>query len=564
MIEKRQDPNRGNRIYWLDNLRTFMIFLVVLIHAGGVYESSGLWGFFWIVDDPKTHALPGHLFLVLDIFVMATIFFVSGFLTPRSLKNKNGWAFLKAKFKRLMIPWFIAVLTLMPLYKMIFLYSRNMPQQSWTSYFHWSNGIFSQNWLWFLPVLFLFDIVYLSFSKLKIKLPNMSLNRAIGIIFLIGVIYSFSMDILGLLGWTKTILLDFQNERLLIYFMIFLLGSLCYKQKLFETGRKNKKLYVLILCSAWIPVMLYRIFFMQSFMMPGNYIFSEPVDTLLLWLTFHLSLFCLLYLMIQTFRFYLNKQGRFGKELNNNSYNVYIIHVIVLGGIALTMLGAAIPALVKFLILTVSTYVASNVIVSFYRKFIKSKIQFKMMEEVAMKTATTAILAAIFLTVVGCGNQESSQDTPAPPDTNLHVAAIQGNLEAVQQHIKAGSDLNEKEPSRGSSPLITAAVFGKTDVARALVEAGADVNYQNNEGSTALHSAAFFCRTEIVKLLLENGADKSLTNNAGRTPLESVESPFENVKGYYDQLGAALGPLGLILDYEQIKTTRPKIAEMLR
>jgi hypothetical protein len=40
--------------------------------------------------------------------------------------------------------------------------------------------------------------------------------------------------------------------------------------------------------------------------------------------------------------------------------------------------------------------------------------------------------------------------------------------------------------------------------------------------------------------------------------------PFENVKGIYDAVGASLKPLGLILDYEQIKAARPKIAEMLK
>jgi peptidoglycan/LPS O-acetylase OafA/YrhL len=28
---------------WLDNARTGMVFLVVALHAGGVYESSGGW-----------------------------------------------------------------------------------------------------------------------------------------------------------------------------------------------------------------------------------------------------------------------------------------------------------------------------------------------------------------------------------------------------------------------------------------------------------------------------------------------------------------------------------------
>jgi hypothetical protein len=67
--------------------------------------------------------------------------------------------------------------------------------------------------------------------------------------------------------------------------------------------------------------------------------------------------------MINTFRYYLDKQGRIGKELNKNSYYVYIIHVIVLGVIALIMLNVAIPSLLKYLVLMVSTFVASNLII---------------------------------------------------------------------------------------------------------------------------------------------------------------------------------------------------------
>jgi ankyrin repeat protein len=147
---------------------------------------------------------------------------------------------------------------------------------------------------------------------------------------------------------------------------------------------------------------------------------------------------------------------------------------------------------------------------------------------------------------------------------NLHEAAVLGNLEAVNQHIHAGSDLNVKEPSRSSSPLITAAVFGQAEVVRVLIEAGADVNYQNSDGSTALHTAAFFCRQEIVEMLLDNGADKNLRNNGGATALDSVNGSFEEKKPVYDFFKDALGPAGLKLDYEQLKKGRPKIAEMLK
>jgi len=55
-----------------------------------------------------------------------------------------------------------------------------------------------------------------------------------------------------------------------------------------------------------------------------------------------------------------------------------------------------------------------------------------------------------------------------------------------------------------------------------------------------------------------------LRNNSGSTALDIVSAPFIEDIGLYEQLGAALGPLGLKLDYERMKMIRPKIAEMLR
>ena len=157
----------------------------------------------------------------------------------------------------------------------------------------------------------------------------------------------------------------------------------------------------------------------------------------------------------------------------------------------------------------------------------------------------------------------------APPDEvagrmGLHQAVVEENLEAVSALIEAGTDLNVKEPSGGASPLITAATFGKTEIARALIDAGADVDQRSNDGGTPLLTAAFMCHTEIVEALLEAGADKSVANNTGSTPLDVVTMPFEEIKGIYDYLGAVLGPYGLELDYDRIKATRPVIAEMLR
>jgi uncharacterized protein len=191
-----------------------------------------------------------------------------------------------------------------------------------------------------------------------------------------------------------------------------------------------------------------------------------------------------------------------------------------------------------------------------------------------MKTQTilkvySAVIVFALLTIFSCSQKEegtvaNAQADVKPPKIDIHTAVVTGNLEALKQHIAAGTNLNEKDPFGGSSPLISASVFGKTEEARLLIEAGADVNFQNNDGSTALHTSAFFCRPEIVKVLLDKGADKTIKNKFGATPFETVAAPFDHTKNVYDMMGKMLEPMGLKLDYAYIEKTRPVIADMLK
>jgi uncharacterized protein len=186
----------------------------------------------------------------------------------------------------------------------------------------------------------------------------------------------------------------------------------------------------------------------------------------------------------------------------------------------------------------------------------------------------TALLLINVSMLTSCGTKKRGASTPEiktsgvekkvnVPQITIHAAAFLGELNAIKQHIAAGTDLNQKD-EYGSTPLAIAATFGKTAAAKVLIKGGADINLKNNDGSTPLSIAAFFCRPDIVKILLESGADKSLKNNYGSTALESVSGPFNEVEAIYRQLNKDLGPLGLRLDFDYLKKTRPVIAEMLR
>jgi hypothetical protein len=182
---------------------------------------------------------------------------------------------------------------------------------------------------------------------------------------------------------------------------------------------------------------------------------------------------------------------------------------------------------------------------------------------------TIALLGSAIMLVSCSDNKASAQpqkktSSVAAPSVDIHTAVFTDNMAALKQHISAGTNINERDPYGGSSPLITAALFGKTEMAKVLLDAGADINFQNNEGSTALHVASFFCRPEIVTLLLSKGADKTIKNKYGSTPYETVAGPFADLKSVYDMMGQMLGPMGLKLDYAYIEKTRPEIAKMLK
>ncbi|WP_422361983.1 ankyrin repeat domain-containing protein [Reichenbachiella sp.] len=175
------------------------------------------------------------------------------------------------------------------------------------------------------------------------------------------------------------------------------------------------------------------------------------------------------------------------------------------------------------------------------------------------------IMVVFFSALASCqSNAETSNNTSDSdmPSMTIHEAVFMGNFEAVKAHVKAKTDLNEKD-AYGSAPLSIAATFGKTDVAKLLINSGADLNIKSADGSTPLHTSSFLCRVEIVKALLDKGADLTIRNNFGSTALESVSGPFQEVKMVYEQLSKNLGPFGLKLDFDYIEKTRPQVADML-
>jgi len=180
-----------------------------------------------------------------------------------------------------------------------------------------------------------------------------------------------------------------------------------------------------------------------------------------------------------------------------------------------------------------------------------------------MKNMLITIAAVV---LVGCATKRQSVSAPeaksiepvaetakpeppiaTAPDISIFYAAMDGNIEAVKQHITIGTDVNVKD-SDGHTPLDYAIIDEHSETADLLrkhggksgaedsihiaarlgyheavkknLAAGTDVNAKDGRDRTALHWAVSFGHNEIAELLITKGADVNAKARILGTPLD--------------------------------------------
>lgn len=116
---------------------------------------------------------------------------------------------------------------------------------------------------------------------------------------------------------------------------------------------------------------------------------------------------------------------------------------------------------------------------------------------------------------------DSLNDYAADGFTPLGLACYFGHYEVARYLVLKGADVNM--PSNNGFnvfPLHSAAAGNFTNIARMLVESGAQVNIKQQAGVTPLHSAAQNGNLELLILLLEHGADVNARMEGGRLPAD--------------------------------------------
>ena len=129
-----------------------------------------------------------------------------------------------------------------------------------------------------------------------------------------------------------------------------------------------------------------------------------------------------------------------------------------------------------------------------------------------------------------------------------HIMNVVQSAEMARLLVDHGADPNIKD-SGGSTPLMSAALTGNVDVARFLLDKKVDPNATNDGGATALAMASEQGNAEVVSLLLHSGANPNI-GGLLNTPLTHA------INGKHVEVVKALLVGGATVDHSQAEMAR--------
>lgn len=362
---------KKERLYFLDNLKIFLVLLVVVHHVGQPYGGSN--GFWYYVSND--HLNLGRFFSVNAGFFMSLFFLISAYFVPSSFERKGPKNFLKDRFIRLGIPLIFGFFVIMPI--LLYFYYINFRDYGKMSFFDYFFSVYlgfdgePKDWtgpswpdmqfghMWFIEHLLVYGLLYSLFTytckgKESFKfLENIS-NWKLFIVMIFVAALTFIVRIQypidrweGLLGFIQIEYAHFPQ-----YASFFFLGILAFRYRWFDKLSPKIGITWLIIgvllaltryCTNIIPRS-------EGGFNAINAIYSI-YETLL---CFGLG-FGLLYL----FKTVFNKTNTFLNTLAENSFAVYIFHfpMAVLMHYAFTDL-SVIPV-IKFILASITTIVAT-------------------------------------------------------------------------------------------------------------------------------------------------------------------------------------------------------------
>lgn len=102
---------------------------------------------------------------------------------------------------------------------------------------------------------------------------------------------------------------------------------------------------------------------------------------------------------------------------------------------------------------------------------------------------------------------------------NIIQTVRSNDLHKIKKLIAQNVDINIRD-EYGYTALIWACSYGYTDIAKALMDAGADLDSTDTSGRTALIWSSYYGHIELVQNLIEAGANTKAKDCDGLTALK--------------------------------------------
>ncbi len=339
----------------MDNLRLFLIVMIVLHHVAVAYGGSGGWP----LKETPTDEISPIIFLFFNAinqsYVLSFFYLLSGYFVPRSYDKKGPKIFLKDRLIRLGIPLLVYTILIVPTIDYIVLNFAEGKEVSFFGMIAYRLQNLISTWetgpLWFVEALLIFSTAYAfyrlisnySFSPFKNTFPT---NAAVT-----GSIIAISLGTFFVRIWYPVgveVLNSFQLGHFTHYIFCFWVGILAYRGRWFENLSNPKP---------WKTVALLSIIALPIMIVVLGVIMGYDLDIALgtfswqsLMTSIWESIACLSIIisLAYIFKNRFDIQGRLIKWMSPNFYAVYILHQLVIVSITIPFLYTTIPTALKF------------------------------------------------------------------------------------------------------------------------------------------------------------------------------------------------------------------------
>jgi len=238
MVGKMQQ-SPPNRRYELDWLRVFAMFVIFLFHCARFFDSDD-----WHVKNMQSDAVISIFVLFSVQWIMPLFFILSGISTYYSLSFRSAGAFVRSRFKRLVIPLVFGIFVLVPPQVYIERVSHFQFSGSYFQFYpHYLDGFYAFGgnfaWmglhLWYLLILFVFSILTLPlFIYLRRPGPQGFTSKATSRFNHRGLLFSLALPLAILeivLDPTGIGRRDFGGWSLFLYMIFFLYGYVLFPNR---------------------------------------------------------------------------------------------------------------------------------------------------------------------------------------------------------------------------------------------------------------------------------------------------------------------------------------------